>query len=285
MFVKCLEGKIGKIQYFLEKIPYLIDKNKEERYNKDMEKFIHEKIFDLRYRDVDFQDELKPSAAFSFMEEIASYSADQIGWGVSFLKPRNYAFILSGVVCEFTHPILHGESVTVRTWPLPPAYAVFGREYQILQGGKVLANASSRWCLMDFSAGKLLTAKALAETDADRYETARTLENVRWKIPAFPVEDGELRFVVTVANTDYDHNLHVNNTRYVDYFFNCFSLKELSLRRVKRISVSYQRQCYERDTLSFYRKQTENNVFLLQGVNQKGETVTTGEVIFVEEKN
>ena len=71
-----------------------------------MEKFIHEKTFDVRYRDVDFQDELKPSAAFSFMEEIASYSAEQIGWGVSFLKPRNYAFILSGVVCEFVQPMV-----------------------------------------------------------------------------------------------------------------------------------------------------------------------------------
>ena len=250
-----------------------------------MEKFIHEKTFDVRYRDVDFQDELKPSAAFSFMEEIASYSAEQIGWGVSFLKPRNYAFILSGVVCEFVQPILRGERVTVRTWPLPPAYAAFGREYQILQGGAVVVNASSRWCLMDFSSGKLLTAKVLGETDAAAYETGRALENVRWKIPAFPLQEGELRFCVTVANTDYDHNLHVNNTRYVDYFFNCFSLQELSVRRIKKVSVSYQRQCYEGDGLSFYRKQTAENVFVLQGVNQKGETVATGDVVFAEEKN
>ncbi len=247
-----------------------------------MELFVHEKTFDVRYRDVDFKDELKPSSAFSYFEEVASLSADKIGLGMDFLKPKGYAFVLSNVVCEFLRPIKHGESIVARTWPLPPSFATFGREYLLLSDGETVAKASSRWCLLDFASGKLLTAKAVDNQDYSRYKTEKVFESVCWKIPAFPLEEGLLSFATTVANSEYDHNFHVNNTRYIDYFFNCFSVAELAERTPKNVSVSYVKQCREGDCLSFYRKKTDKNTFLLLGVNQNGETVATGVVEFAE---
>lgn len=38
---------------------------------------------------------------------------------------------------------------------------------------------------------------------------------------------------MTVANSEYDHNMHVNNTRYADYCFNCFSVAELKEKKLK----------------------------------------------------
>ena len=49
------------------------------------------------------------------------------------------------------------ETLTLHTWPTPPSYVVFGREFEGYgeSGEKVLV-ATSRWCAVDFATGKLL---------------------------------------------------------------------------------------------------------------------------------
>ena len=77
--------------------------------------------------------------------------------------------------------------------------------------------------------------------------------------------------------------MHVNNTRYADYCLNCFSIEELSKRRVKRFSISYVKQCKEGETLCFYRKQSEDGCYLTQGVNEKNEIVVQAMIGFENE--
>lgn len=178
-------------------------------------------------------------------------------------------------------PIPLGMLTTLKTWPLPPSYATFGREYQITDvNGEVFVNASSRWCLIDVKAGKLLQSKAIDNQDYSTYNTARVLQDVKWKIPAFALEEGELRFSMIVANSEYDHNMHVNNAKYADYCFNCFTIAELASRKVKRFSLSYIKQCKEGDSLSFYRREQEDGSFLVQGFNEKRELVVQSCILF-----
>lgn len=99
---------------------------------------------------------------------------------------------------------------------------------------KILA-ATSRWCAVDFASGKLLSPKAFPEqnyTDESVYDPARSAENLQGKTARFPMEEGKEKFFLKIANSEYDHNMHVNNTRYADYCLNCFSVEELSARRV-----------------------------------------------------
>ena len=46
-----------------------------------MEKYQHNQTFKIKYCDVDFKDELKPSVALALMEEVACSSADELGFG------------------------------------------------------------------------------------------------------------------------------------------------------------------------------------------------------------
>ena len=173
--------------------------------------------FSIKYSDVDFKDELKTSAVLALMQEVACASADELGFGYAHVKPRGFAFMVTNVHLEFFRPILLGENVRVKTWPTPPTRVVFGREYQLeSERGQLLINASSRWCLIDMTNGKLLQSKMIDNQDYSIYNTTKLFEDVKWKIPTFKQEEGELRFTLTVANSEYDHNMHVNNTRYAD---------------------------------------------------------------------
>lgn len=246
-----------------------------------MKPYRHIQKFIAKYCDVDFKDELKPSAYLAFFEEVACASADELGFGYEYLKPLNYGFIVSGVRCKFIKPVLLSQTFEAHTWPLPPTFATFGREYQIYSvDGELLANASSRWCMVDLASGRLLSSKALTGQDYSTYNTERAVQVDSWKIPKFALDEGELKFRMVVANSEYDHYMHVNNTRYADYCFNCFSVEELSKNKVAEFAISYLRQCHEGDELRFYRKPLEDGLFLVQGVNSLNEVVVSAEVRF-----
>ena len=241
----------------------------------------HKKAFILKNREVDFKDEMKVSTALSLMEEVAGSSADELGFGYQFTKENGCAFFVSAICCEFLTPVFYGDAVDVVTWPLPPSHVVFEREYRFFdKHGNLAINAASRWCLVDVKTGKILPSKTITGQDYSTYNTTKTMENPTFKVPTFAYGEGELKYVVTISYTDYDHNHHVNNTRYADFCMNCFSVDELSKKRVKKFSIAYLKQCKEFETLRFYRKQSGTDAYLLHGVNELDEIVVRAEVEF-----
>ena len=122
--------------------------------------------YKMKFCDVDFKDELKVSSLLAYLEEVACLSANELGFGYEYLKPKMYAFMVSNIRCEFLSPVRLGERVRIRTWPLQPTHVVFGREYflETLKGER-LVNASSRWCLIDMNNGRIVPSKVIENQD------------------------------------------------------------------------------------------------------------------------
>ncbi len=248
-----------------------------------MKAYRYTQDFQVKYYEVDFKDELKISTALSYMEEVASLSAEELGFGYSFVKPRGYAFVVSNNCIQFLKPIRLSALVRMETWPTPPSFAVFGREYRFLDGdGEPFALASSRWCLIDRKTNKILPSKVVEGQDYTTYNTEKVLTEVQWKIPTFQPAEGELCFSLMIANSEYDHNMHVNNTRYADYCLNAFSVAELSEKRLERFCVSYVRQCFEGESLRFYKKTVGDDIYLVHGFNEKDQIVVQSEIRFAK---
>lgn len=57
-----------------------------------MKPYRYESTFKTDFCDVDFKDERKISSFLSLFEVAASASAEELGFGYSYLKPRGYAF-------------------------------------------------------------------------------------------------------------------------------------------------------------------------------------------------
>jgi acyl-ACP thioesterase len=99
------------------------------------------------------------------------------------------------------------------------------------------------------------------------------------------VQEGELKYSLQVAYSDYDHNQHVNNAKYADYCMNCFSVSELQRLWVKGFAISYLRQCKEGENLRFYRKKQTENEYFVQGINEKDEIVVQMRLTFAMENS
>ena len=240
----------------------------------------HIKKFNIRYCDVDFKDELKPSTILNYLEEAACCSADELGFGYTYVKAKGYAFMVTSIRIEFLRPITLFDECSIHTWPLPPTYVIFDREYEGYAGEEKVFTASSRWCLIDVKSGKIAQSKVIDNQDYSTYNTTHLLEKPHRKIQSFLLEEGDLKFTTKIYNSEYDHNMHVNNTRYADYCFNCFSVAELTEYKLKSFSIAFVKQCKEGDNLKFYRKRLDD-CWLVQGINENGEIVTQAEIAFV----
>lgn len=246
-----------------------------------MDKYEHIRNLKVGFCDVDFKEELKPSVLLQYFEEAATTSAEELGFGYSFCRRNGYAFFLTEIHVEFARAVKLQENLLVKTWPLKPSFVVFNREYQVCaKDGEPIVSATSRWGLVDLSDGKILPSKTVEGQDYSTYRTDRVLET-SGKIKRFDIEDGRLAYSMTVANSEYDHNMHVNNTRYADYIFNCFSVAELKERKVKSFALSYAKQNREGEILRFFRKDDQAES-LICGVNEQSEIVVRGEIVFVE---
>ena len=231
----------------------------------------------LPYSYFDFKDELKPSALLDLAQEAATASADELGFGYADLKPKGYGFIIVNSYSEFRRPVMLGERVTMQTWPHPPRHVFFERHYRALVGDEEVATVASRWCLVDLRSFSLLPPEAMGEAHARcPYRSEKAVQPPTWKIPH--VKAGREVYRMRVGVSHCDHYLHANNAKYADFFFDCFTMDELRMRKIKAFQITYGKQAKPGCELTLVREDTEDGAVC--EVRCDGETLTQFRVWF-----
>lgn len=217
--------------------------------------YCNTKTYPLRYSDFDFKDELNLSALLALVQESACLSANELGFGYDDLRPKNFGFITVNTYCKLLRPIRLGESVTVETWPLPPRMLFFERHYRVKSGEETVALLASRWCLVDLNTFTMLRPEALKETHENcPYRAERVIDVPNWHIPH---ADGEEAYRMRVNVSHCDHYLHANNTRYLDFFIDAFSMDELAKKQITAFQITYSKQAKPGRELVVLRKDFE----------------------------
>ena len=116
--------------------------------------------YDIRYLDVDFNEELRLSSLMSVLEESACASADELGFGYDDIMPKNIGFVIVNWYLEQYRPIKLKEKLTVHTWPMKPKRTAMFREFEVYSGNEKVAVGTSRWCMVDLKSFALLPTSA-----------------------------------------------------------------------------------------------------------------------------
>lgn len=203
----------------------------------------------LRYTDVDAYDNIKLSSVFTFLEESACASADELGFGYEPLKERGLGFVLVNCYIEFKRAIRFGEKLTVHTWPIRPKHLIFFRDYEIYSGSEKVASGTARWCMIDVNTYSMMPASVFFGDDIE-YNTERSMQFANWKIPA--ATDAVYKYTRTVGYSDYDHYFHLHNTRYLELLMDVYSVDEMKGKTIKSAQITYCKQCKEGEKLDFY---------------------------------
>ena len=223
----------------------------------------HIKKYEIKFTDVDAFDVLKPSSLLSFLEESACLSAEELGFGYDAIAPKNLGFISVNSYIELFRPIKLGEILELHTWPIKPRSVIFFRDYEIYCGGEKVGVVTTRWCMIDANTFSVMPTSAFFTDGAfDNYNNQRSVIFNGWKIPSVSVED--VAYSKKVSLSDYDHYFHVNNTKYADFMLDTFSAEEFENKFIKKLQISYAKQCKIGEIIDFYR-QSEGNGSLIEG--------------------
>lgn len=221
------------------------------------------KEYEIRYSDVDVYDNLKLSSLLGVLQESASLSADELGFGYDDIKPRGFAFIVSNWFVQLYRPIKVNEKLKVNTWPIKPKYFVFFRDFELFVGEEKVGVATSRWCLMDLAKYVVLPVKAFFENDTREYNDFRSVEIGTWKIPE--IEEGQNVYSKIISYSDYDHYNHVNNTKYADFALDCFAVEEFKGKFVSSVQITYVDQSKYGEKIDMIKKCLSDGCYLLEG--------------------
>jgi medium-chain acyl-[acyl-carrier-protein] hydrolase len=223
-----------------------------------------EEAYRLRSYEVDFQNRLRLSTLFHFMQETASNQIERQGVGIDVLRTENLAWVLSRLLIVMDRYPGWGEEVLVRTWPRGIERLFALREFMIAsRQGEVLGRVTSNWLLVDL---KTRRPKRLEEVfkrmpiDPGNHALDRRLE----KLP--PLESPDEGTSVRAAYQQIDLNRHVNNAHYVGWILDSFPLEWYQRYRLAGLQLNFLAETRFGEILTICRERSREGEHFSQGI-------------------
>lgn len=184
----------------------------------------------IRYSEVDHKGRLTLPGLINYFQDCSTFQSEHLGLGISDLKKRGYAWILSYWQIVVNRLPEFGENVTTGTFATEFKGLYGNRDFVMKdKEGMLLAGAHSVWVFMDMAKGRPVKPK---EADVLPYGTEPSLdieyEDRKIKLP----ETSESLPAFPVRKYHIDTNEHVNNGQYVQMAMECLP-EELSVRQLR----------------------------------------------------
>lgn len=197
------------------------------------------KTYTTKWHDTDACGILRPSRLLEYMQETANLQCRDYGMDLNALfYHRGLGFLLSRSQVRIYAPLRAYEDIEVRTWCPTSRALSFLRNFQVLRGGEVVAEALTTWALMDVKNQTLVKVKDFDGTfpDGEPLDESTLPKKVRIGTSVELPCVGHRKIVYS----DLDFNHHMNNTKYADML--CDFLPAMEGKYVGVLSMSYLRE-------------------------------------------
>lgn len=157
------------------------------------------------------------------------------GYGVDVMAQRGLSWVLARCGMEFIcRPALYSD-LTVHVWKGCEKGACYGRNIEIRDGeGTLIGSGITDWCVLDKRTRKLVVPQLESPLERREVECAKPK-----RIGLF---DGGKEVVGLAGYSECDFNGHLNNCRYVDWFFNLLPEKVTTLTRSLRLDINFKNE-------------------------------------------
>lgn len=204
---------------------------------------MYEKDFTIEYVDIDSNNRLSNYGIFKYLQEMGCIHADLCGYGLKDTPITRLAWILLDWKVNIFYRPSWNSKLHIKTWPSSIDSISCYRDFEITdENGKEIANATSKWVLVDIDTGHLSkitpeimnafspTSSSLCEEKIEKLKEPETYEKA---------------FRYTVLKRDIDTNNHLNNLNYITL------ASELLPDNVNfsKIDVLYKKQCLLGDSI------------------------------------
>lgn len=212
----------------------------------------YKKNYQVVYGDSDFYKKLKLSSLFNYFQDVASSHAANSGLSVEGLQQEHgVTWVLVKILLKMDRFPNLNEEISVETWPLEPKKLEYERDFIVRDmKGNILAKAISSWVIVGTEKREIQKTE-LFPGKLKSFVQERALDQRLSRIKPC----GELLPVYkkTIGYSDIDINGHLNNSKYIDYITDCFSIDKHGKYTVDTIQVNYTSEAVAGETIAFYK--------------------------------
>lgn len=204
----------------------------------------YKKSYTVTTNMLDCRDTLKLSSVFDLAQEIAGDHANILGCGYNDMFVDNKIWVVARHFVEFNQEVINPTLIDVLTYPCRPRIIEFPREYVFSKDEEVFAHAISSWMVFN--------------TKTNAVDTCDAFKNLAFHEPYFTkrvkkLEQKDVKNLtffkdIKVTYSMLDHNGHMNNTHYFDFYLDAFKPKKI----VKTAQIEYISQAFLDETLKIY---------------------------------
>ena len=214
----------------------------------------YRKTYQITTNMLDCHDCLKMSTLLDVAQEIAGDHAEELGCGFETMIKQDLIWVIVRNYVEIIKKPINFKEIEVVTYPLKPRFVEFNRETEFYHDGDLFAVSRSTWMVINIKDFSVKAPDFFKGFDDDLGYFKRRIR----KLPV--IEKSQLQKVkeADVLYSMLDHNGHMNNTKYVDFYLDIFR-PEFS---VKTLQIEYIKQSFLDDKLSLYIKENEGKRYL-----------------------
>ena len=214
----------------------------------------YRKTYQITTNMLDCHDCLKMSTLLDVAQEVAGDHAEELGCGFETMIKQDLIWVIVRNYVEIIKKPINFKEIEVVTYPLKPRFVEFNRETEFYHDGELFAVSRSTWMVINIKDFSVKAPDFFKGFDDDLGYFKRRIR----KLPV--IEKSQLQKVkeVDVLYSMLDHNGHMNNTKYVDFYLDTFR-PEFS---VKTLQIEYIKQSFLDDKLSLYIKENEGKRYL-----------------------
>ena len=183
----------------------------------------------------------KPSSILRFSQDAAQEHCVQLGTDWDSMAKKNYFWAVIRQKMEITRLPLTGETVTVKTWPMPTTRVAYPRVAEGFDAaGNSLFKVISVWVIMD------MTSRAMVLPGKSGVEVPGTVLGTELKAPAgLPAGTFQQETLRRVSFSDLDKNGHMNNARYLDWLCDLLPASYHKTHPLKSVTICYLSEALE----------------------------------------
>lgn len=203
--------------------------------------FVYTTSFPVTTAHVDCFGRCKPGSLLRFSQDAAEEHCMLLGTDWDSMAKKNYFWAVIRQKMEITRLPKTGETVTVKTWPMPTTRAAYPRATEGFdEAGKSLFKVISLWVIMD------VNSRTMILPGKSGVDVAGTSFGTELKAPAgLPMGDFTNKSLRTVSFSDLDVNGHMNNTRYLDWLFDLLPAAYHKEHPLKSATICYMSEALE----------------------------------------
>lgn len=196
--------------------------------------------FNIKYSEMNQNLSLKPYALLNFLQDIASESAQNLGFGYDYMNEKNLAWFLIKYRMEFDEYPIGIYDLKISTKPRGYNKFFAYREFEIFNDEKSFAKIFSMWSTINLDTrSSVLVENVINSPNMPHFERQEN-DLAFAKIKPLEKVDSEREFFVRYS--DLDVNGHANNGNYIVWALEALDCEFLANHKIKTLDLFYKKE-------------------------------------------